>query len=111
MADPDDRTMDHLIAEARVNAMLTFQDTGIKLKLLHSLCKGNGHCVANPPMLTDRALETLCTVADTPDDIAAAINRLLSQEPTERELEARTAYLQAHYDNNQNARRILNLLP
>ena len=111
VADPDQPTMDRLIAEARVNALLTFQSTGIKLKLLHALAKGNGHCLVNTPMLTDRALSPLCTVADTPDELAAAIRRLLADASDTRALDARAAYLHAHYDPADNARRILELLP
>lgn len=111
VADPDQPTMDRLIAEARVNALLTFQATGIKIKLLHTLSKGNGHCIVNSPMLTDRALAPLCTVADTPADLASAISRLLTASPDGRAIEARTEYLRTHYDNLENARRILRLLP
>lgn len=111
VADPDQPTMDRLLAEARVNALLTFQSTGIKLKLLHALAKGHGHCLVNTTMLTDRALEPLCTVADTPDEIAAAIRRLLTDAPDKPALDARAAYLRSHYDNAANARRILDLLP
>lgn len=110
-ADPDQPAMDRLIGEARVNALLTFQPTGIKLKLLHALGKGRGHCLVNTPMLTDRALGPLCTVADTPDEMAAAIRRLLADTPDERALDARAAYLRTHYDPAANARRILDLLP
>lgn len=111
VADPDQPTMDRLITEARVNALLTFQSTGIKLKLLHALGKSRGHCLVNSPMLTDRALRPLCTVADTPAELAAAISRLLTAPPDGREIDARAAYLHTHYDNAANARRILDLLP
>lgn len=111
VADPDQPTMDRLIAEARVNVLLTFQSTGIKLKLLHALAKGRGHCLVNTPMLTDRALAPLCTVADAPDALSSAIRRLLADTPDGEAFDARTAYLRTHYDPAANARRILELLP
>ena len=111
VADPDQPTMEHLIAQARVNVLLTFQSTGIKLKLLHALAKGHGHCLVNTPMLTDGALASLCTVADTPADLAAAIERMLAVAPSRLELEARATFLRTHYDPAENARRILDLLP
>lgn len=111
MADPDKPTIDRLIAQARINALITFQNTGIKLKLLHALGKGCGHCLVNTPMLTDRALSPLCTVVDTPTDLANAINRLLNEAPTEQELDRRAAYLAAHYNNAANAKHILDILP
>lgn len=56
IADPSEEEMHRLIVRARINLMLTFQDTGIKLKLIHSLFKGQGYCLVNSPMLTDETL-------------------------------------------------------
>lgn len=111
VADPDTPTMNRLIGQAHVNVLLTFQPTGIKLKLLHALAQSRGHCLVNTPMLTDPALAPLCTVADTAADLADAISRLMNILPSEDELLRRSTHLAAYYNNAVNARRILALLP
>ncbi len=55
---------DDLLAHAHLNVMLTFQSTGIKLKLINALFAGR-FCLTNTPMIKDTGLESLCLSADT----------------------------------------------
>lgn len=73
IADPDNATFETLLRDARVNLLITFQPTGIKLKLLNALCRG-AHVVANPAMVHGTGLEDYVTAADTPDGLIEAIN-------------------------------------
>ena len=78
VANPNDEQMEQLTASAHVHLLLTFQPTGIKLKLLYALVRGNGHIVANSLMLHGHDLGQFCTVANTASDMAQHIMRLLN---------------------------------
>ena len=109
IADPSEEEMQRLIVRARINLLLTFQDTGIKLKLIHSLFKGHGFCLVNTPMLTDSALAPLCLVADGRTALVKQIERLYVMEPSAEEVEKRIRHLQMIYDNHANACKLLSL--
>ena len=63
-ANPSVGRINELISTAQINLLVTFQDTGLKLKLLNSLFTGR-HVVVNPMMLAGSGLEALCHIADT----------------------------------------------
>lgn len=79
IANPDNREFDRLLNQARVNLLLTEQATGVKLKLLHALCRG-AHLVVNSKMVEGTGLEGYCVVADSDEDLTNAI-RLKTGEP------------------------------
>lgn len=110
IANPNDTEMDTLIRDARINLLPTFQNTGFKLKLIHALTKGRGHCAVNTPMLSDPALKAVCHVADSPEQFAGLINRLSDQLPTPEELRQRTDFLQSTYSNSRNALKIKEII-
>ena len=58
--NPDDDLMFDLIRKAHINLMVTFQPTGLKLKLLNALYNGR-FCLVNGNMLHGTQLSTLCT--------------------------------------------------
>lgn len=80
MADPQHKQLQDMIRHAHINLMLTFQPTGIKLKLLTTLSKSYGHCIANRFMLHGNTLGALCRQADTQQEIILAISQLMQQE-------------------------------
>ena len=93
VANPTDEQMEQLTASAQIHLLLTFQPTGIKLKLLYALVRGNGHIVANSLMLHGHDLGQFCTVADTAGDMAQHIKRLLSLPLTSDDLARRRSKL------------------
>ncbi len=90
---PSDEQLDKLLRTARIHLMLTFQPTGIKLKLLNTLVRGNGHIIANHDMLYGHSLGRFCTRADKAEDIVEAVYDLISTDLPAKELEKRQAYL------------------
>lgn len=74
---PTDLELNALICCAKVNLFVSFQSTGVKLKLLNALSKGNGVCIVNSPMVTDDSLRKYCIVADSAEDIASEINKAI----------------------------------
>ena len=77
-ANPDAKRMDELIHEAQIHILITFQDTGLKLKLLNSLFAGR-HTIVNHLMLAGSGLDSLCHIADTPNDMIQACNELMAK--------------------------------
>ena len=91
--DPSGEEMDRLICEAHINLLLTFQPTGIKLKLLNALVKGHGHCIANSHMLHGNSLGEICCEAETPEEIIGIIGKLKDVHLTEQQLADRRMHI------------------
>lgn len=101
VADPSQEEMETLIASARINLLLTFQNTGIKLKLIYSLIKGHGHCLANSTMIPEGGFEELCAIADTKEAQIAAIRELYDKPLQPEALRRRQQILRGMGYNNQ----------
>lgn len=101
--------MNELIENAHVCLLPTFQDTGLKLKLLASLFAGR-FCVANTQMIHKTGLEHLCQLADTPTEMIDIINQLFEQEFTSEEIEKRRIILEDEFSNHRNALKILHII-
>lgn len=99
-----------LIRDARVNLLITFQNTGIKLKLINALFSGSLVC-CNSPMIENTGLESLCKIADSPDEIRNTINSLMSKDLNidEIQLIQRETIMFSQFDNIKNGIRILEL--
>lgn len=80
VADPDGEELDRMVERAHIHLMLTFQNTGIKLKLLNCLTKGSGHIIANSDMLHGHTLGRFCTHADSADQIADSVKTLMGKK-------------------------------
>ncbi len=98
-----------LVQNAQVNVLVTFQSTGIKLKLLNSLYRGR-HIVANGPMVEETGLDTLCSVTDNPKEMAAIINQLFEQAFTNQDIQNRSSILENNFNNESSATKILQVL-
>ncbi|CAL2074538.1 hypothetical protein [Tenacibaculum sp. 190524A02b] len=85
---PTQKDLNILFKQAHINTLITFQKTGIKLKLLNSLYKGR-FVIANTPMIEDTGLENLCKLANTKEQILQQTALLLTKEFTVDEIENR----------------------
>ncbi len=108
-ANPDDAEMIDLLRQAQINILVTHQPTGLKLKLLNALYNGR-FCLVNSDMLKGTALQPLCVVKDEPEEIIAEIKRLMDEDFTEKDIEERDAALHQLYRNEDNARKIIELI-
>ena len=106
IADPDDATMSGLLRDAHINLMVTFQPTGLKLKLLNALFNGR-FCLVNEAMLAGTGLAPLCSVAATPEQFREEIRRLFTCTFTEEEIEKRRTILSQSYSNRGNGKKLL----
>jgi len=109
IADPDSALMDQLIREAQVHVLPTFQDSGMKLKLLYALFAGR-HVLVNEKMLAGTGLEQACTIAGSEAAFKELIPQLMSAEFGSAERDRRIALLKVHYDNARNAQCIIDVL-
>lgn len=101
VANPTSAEMSKLIIEAAANVLITFQSTGIKLKLINALYKGS-HCIVNDKMIESTGLKDVCMVAHSDKDLVDTIKTALSQKMTEEQLAFRNEVLRQNYDNNEN---------
>ena len=106
VANPDDAEMIDLLRQAQVNILVTNQPTGLKLKLLNALYNGR-FCLVNEDMVRGTSLESLCVVANDPEQMVAEIKRLMEEDFTEDDIEERDAQMRQLYDNESNARKIV----
>lgn len=109
-ANPTAGRMSDLTSRAQVHLLVTFQDTGLKLKLLNSLFAGR-HIVANRLMLAGSGLEPLCHMANTPQEMIAAVGRLFSEPFTAEDVARRQSFLLPTYSPSRQAESILRMLP
>ena len=125
-ANPDKHRMEELIREAQINTLITFQDTGLKLKLLNSLFAGR-HILVNPLMLagsglepycaqagkmTDKEPETepLCIIANTPSEMVQACEQLMRRPFSKQAIQVRKNALFPTYSNQAQGERLFNLI-
>ncbi len=101
--------IDELISNAQINVLPTFQATGIKLKLLAALFNGR-HCVVNMPMVVNTGLEPLCSIQNSPENMAAEITRLFDLTFDMNEKEKRTAILNDSFSNATNVKKLIELI-
>ena len=101
--------IDELISNAQINVLPTFQATGIKLKLLAALFNGR-HCVVNVPMVVNTGLESLCSIQNSPEEMAAEIKRLFELPFDMNEKERRTTILNESFSNTTNVKKLIDLI-
>lgn len=108
IANPDDEKMFELIRNAHVNILVTFQATGLKLKLLNTLYKGR-FCLVNDKMLNGTGLSELCVIGDTAHAQKVLLKDLFHREFKDSAIELRKEVLNKRYSNGENAQKLIDL--
>jgi len=109
VANPGEKEMRELVAKAHINVIPSFNDTGIKLKLLMALCYGK-HCLVNENTIRDTGLEDACHVGNNADSFASIIAQLYHLPFDEAEISLRKKLMGQHFDNSKNARQLIQLI-
>jgi hypothetical protein len=109
ISNPELEQMENLIRDSHICLIPTFQDTGLKLKLLASLFSGR-FCLTNTPMVHKTGLEHLCHVADKADEMICLINKLFDQDFPLEEIEKRKVILEDAFSNRRNAMKIIQIM-
>jgi hypothetical protein len=109
VANPDDEKMFDLIRNAQVNILVTFQATGLKLKLLNTLYNGR-FCLVNDAMTKGTSLEDLCETGNNPEELRIKLSELFTRTFNEEESLYRAEKLKKLYDNRNNGQKMLELI-
>ena len=102
LSNPSPKELENILANAHINLLVTFQKTGVKLKLLNTLAKSHGFCIVNSNMLYGTTLKPLCHEANTPEEIRKTIEILAKKPVREDEYLERQEKLKTFGFNNIN---------
>lgn len=106
---PDEATMNELMRKANINLLITFQATGLKLKLLNALYNGNA-IVANNKMLHGTGLDKLCYIADTSEEMKKQVKFLIKTDFSAPKKNENLSLLLESYDNKRNTTTLVDLV-
>lgn len=96
-----------LLVNAQINLLPTFQNTGIKLKLINSLFQGR-YCIANSKMVKNTGLEHLCILAESPENFRQSILENFDRPFTREEIDRRQPMALRNFNNQLNANLLIN---
>ena len=92
-ANPNESEMNDLIQNAQINVLVSFQRSGMKLKLLNALYRGR-FCVVNRSMIQNTGLESLCIIKKTSKEIAATIESYMNLQFSLNQVQERREILE-----------------
>jgi len=98
--------MNDLVANAHIHVLPSFNSTGIKLKLINALFNGR-HCIVNEAAVDGSGLEAACHIGVNADAIASIITQLYHHPFSEEEIMLRKKLLPSIFDNQKNARQLI----
>ena len=109
VANPSEKEMQDLIARAQVHVLPSFNNTGVKLKLLNALFNGR-HCLVNQAAIEGSGLENYCYIATDARSFKDNISALYQQDLTEQEIQQRQGLLLNEFNNEANAAKLIDLI-
>ncbi len=107
--NPTDQELYELISEAHINVSVTFQATGLKLKLLNTLYNGR-FCLVNDKMLSGSALDSLCIIANDAISLKKQIKSLKKKSFSQKAIQEREEKLGLLYHNGNNIEKLIELV-
>jgi hypothetical protein len=107
--NPSEDKMIELIRLAHINVMVTFQPTGLKLKILNALFNGR-FCLVNQDMVTGTELADLCEIANDSVILRKKAEELMQCTFTKEMVFERKDLLMKWHSNKENCIAFLNLL-
>ncbi len=99
---PKDNNLQLLIENAQINILPSFNNTGVKLKLLNALYSGR-HCLVNLAGVEGSGLNELCNIAESTEDFKKEIIHLFDTPFSETTMQRRNAALNKIYNKEANA--------
>lgn len=109
IANPNEDEMSNLIQNAHIHLLITFQNTGLKLKLLNTLFCGR-HIIANDAMINGSGAENLCHVANSSQQQISLCHKLMNTTFNKPEIEKRKLALNSIFSNQHQAEIITELI-
>jgi glycosyltransferase involved in cell wall biosynthesis len=107
--NPSEKEMQDLVAKAHIHVLPSFNNTGIKLKLLNALFNGR-HCLVNEAAVNGSGLEKYCHITGEAASFRKKIEELYSEPFSEQEIQQRQGLLQTTYNSEVNARQLMTFL-
>ena len=107
--NPDEERMVALIKNAHINLLISFQSSGIKLKLLNALFRGR-FCIVNDHIVTGMDLKSLCYVRNSAAAIRQTVEALLNAPFEPSKITDRKTVLETQFSNIENARKLLEII-
>ena len=107
--NPTTPEMNTLITEAHAHLMVTFQATGLKLKLLNTIYQGR-HIIANKAMYNGTVIGKLVHHAETADEFIEILSGIADIPYTTNEMQFRKETLNGFYSNTHNAQKLIELI-
>lgn len=104
--NPSFEKITELLSDAHINLLTTFQNTGIKLKLLNSLYRGR-FCLVNSKMVNNTGLESLCVIEDNPNATRRLITDMMNLDFDQHHINKRKRLLDHEFSNRANAQKII----
>ena len=109
VVDPTENEMQDLIRKAQLHIIPSFNNTGVKLKLLNALYNGR-YCIVNKEAAEGSEMLQYCITAKTPEEFKNKIRSLFEKSFTEEQIRERKAALKKIYDNEKNGRQLITWL-
>ena len=109
IGNPDFVEMEELLANAQVQVLITFQETGIKLKLLSGLYRGR-HCIVNHEMVNNTGLEGLCHIGKSAEELKAHVKHLFNISFDSLEGIRRKGILESFFNVRNNADKLIEII-
>lgn len=110
VSNPSDDALLELIQKAHVNIVPSFNNTGVKLKLLNVLFNGR-HCIANIAAVAgiDNSKNTI-VIANTAEVYISEIKKLMEIPFTSADIVNRETLLHTQFSNKASAEKIISLI-
>ncbi len=106
---PSEEQLNDLIMNAQVHLLITFQATGLKLKLLNVLYFGR-HVVVNDAMVEGTELASLCAIGQNDVQLIELCRRYFVQDFTNDDICRRQQLLQQSFDNEHLLRTLVSTI-
>ena len=109
VSNPSDAELQELMTNAQIHVLPSFNNTGVKLKLINALYNGR-HCVVNEAAIEGSGLDDACHVGTGSNAFASIITQLYHHPFGEEEINLRKRLLSQVFNNRENARRLIQLI-
>jgi hypothetical protein len=107
--NPTDQQMFNLIRSAQINILITFQPTGLKLKLLNALFNGR-FCVVNREMVAGTEVGQLCEICSGDRQLREKVEELMKVPFTDDMVWNRKNKLMKWHSNRTNCGILVNFI-
>lgn len=107
--NPDEMRMKMLLQDAHIVFVISFQATGMKLKMLNALYNAR-YIIANNEVLVNKSMAGFCLVANSPVEIEKQVSKCKGRELETENIQAREQYLMKDFDVKTNVKNLIHYL-